>query len=99
MTRDFIDEEDNYDEKDYRVVMRNFSSSLRGKVILIFVGYFFVFALVILLNIYMYFPGVSNSYEEVVSNNHIRKIIEEISYKLNYSMVKIIIINKLQQRT
>lgn len=88
MGKDFIDKEDHYDEKDYRVVMRNFSTSLRGKVITIFATYFIILAAFIIINIYVYFPSASNKYENVVSNNHIRNLIEEINYKLTTSMVK-----------
>ena len=87
MGRDFIDKEDNYNEKDYRVVMGKFTSTLRGKVVLIFLIYFLFLTLIVLLNIYIYFPGVSNAYEKVVSKNHVRKVIEEINYKLKYRMV------------
>lgn len=91
MTKDFIDEEDHYDEKDYRVVMRKFSASLRGKVIMIFGVYFVILAIFVLVNIYVYFPSASNKYEDVVSNNHVRNLIEEINYKLKISMVNIFI--------
>ena len=88
MPRDFIDKEDNYNEKDYRVVMGRFSSSLRGKAIILFLIYFVILALYFLMNIYVYFPHVSNDYEKVVSKNHIRRIIENLNYKLNIRMVK-----------
>ena len=87
MPRDFIDKEDNYNEKDYRVVMGKFSSSLRGKAIILFLVYFVILALYFLINIYVYFPHVSNNYESVVSKNHVRRVLENLNYKLNTRMV------------